>query len=692
MDRLSASKAGATPHAGLSRVLGRGAKGAGGGRWGGGASPALWFVFGLLGIALFWGWTITAIVHDRQRTTEDAVRSSANLTRIFDEHALRTLNSADRMLIDMRRQFSSQGAQFDIGLFFSEWHTDSEYIISGGLTDASGALVLNTLGDSKGVNLADREHFKVHSKRDSDDLHVSVPLMGRINNRPSLVLTRRNSSPTGAFAGVAALAINPNYFRDFFAQVNLGPQATVMLTGLDGLVRVRWVAEEAVSITGQDLTGGELMNRVRLSDVGWFFVKAQADGVRRLVSYRKVHGYPLVISVGISEDVLFEGYFERRRVRVGVALLISTLVLFGLLGMRVYSRREAAAAKKASESEGRYRLLLDGITDAVVLRDAKGWIVDCNAGAEQMFHTTRAAMRGQQRTRPDWEALNEDGTPRIEAGRANRRALLSDCVETVITQYRKTDNGTLWVKVVAVPMRTPGGGYLTVTTSSDITAIKVREAKRTRAADELRVTLVNEVHHRIKNSLQGVIGLLHEEFRQLPDCEAAMNRAISRVRAISVSYGLMGRAGVGEIVLQDLLLQICEAQLGAAGPRPTIELDDGIAPLLVGEVDAVPLALILNEILHNAEKHGGAHGGETRISLRLDVMLDCATVLIRNPGRLPQHFDFLTGKGLGSGLRLVSALLPKRGGALKFREADGHVEVLLEMTAPVIRTIPNQAG
>lgn len=81
-----------------------------------------------------------------------------------------------------------------------------------------------------------------------------------------------------------------------------------------------------------------------------------------------------------------------------------------------------------------------------------------------------------------------------------------------------------------------------VVTHVDISRQKQREAKR--LADEAahRDTLVREVHHRIKNNLQGIPGLLRQFAQHHPEMADPIQQAIGQVQGISVIHGLQGRA------------------------------------------------------------------------------------------------------------------------------------------------------
>jgi two-component sensor histidine kinase len=87
--------------------------------------------------------------------------------------------------------------------------------------------------------------------------------------------------------------------------------------------------------------------------------------------------------------------------------------------------------------------------------------------------------------------------------------------------------------------------------------------------------------------------------------------------------------------------------------------------MVSGELDndnAMPLALILNELLTNAVKHGCNGGGETQIRVGL-TKGDGFELYVEDDG---PGFDFQVVKNQSSGLKLVQLLA---------RQLRGHLEV-----------------
>lgn len=210
------------------------------------------------------------------------------------------------------------------------------------------------------------------------------------------------------------------------------------------------------------------------------------------------------------------------------------------------------------------------------------------------------------------------------------------------------------------------------------------QAERMRST-HLRNALTSEVHHRIRNNLQVVIGLLQRESVRRPDAANAIQSVISQLKAVALAHGLHGQADHHLISLHELLSAIVTHVSTLTGSAIDVSLGPSDAqPVQAREGEAVALALILNELLINAVKHADARVGRRCPTVALARCGVGALVTIVNQGRLPEGFDFVTGRWIGSGLGLVHALLSTPGTEVRFSQVEDVVEVSLILAPPVL--------
>jgi len=225
----------------------------------------------------------------------------------------------------------------------------------------------------------------------------------------------------------------------------------------------------------------------------------------------------------------------------------------------------------------------------------------------------------------------------------------------------------------------------------DITEQKRSETERFARLERQRDTLVREVHHRIKNHLQGVTGLLRNRIARHPELAQDLEELVTQICAIAHVYGLQSRRAEGQVRLAELLETLACAATGPIPIRFSPAPESGAAALAPEET--VPLAVVLNELLTNALKHNDPSGASRPVRLALETVGDEQRVVIRNgPAVLPAGFDFAAGRGLDTGLELLHALLPHQGAALTFRQEADEVVTELRLAPPIIELVKNPRG
>lgn len=216
------------------------------------------------------------------------------------------------------------------------------------------------------------------------------------------------------------------------------------------------------------------------------------------------------------------------------------------------------------------------------------------------------------------------------------------------------------------------------------------EAELRRSLAE-REMLLREVNHRVKNSLQLVLSMLSlqgGEFREA-GAKELFAKAIARVTAIaSIHERLYQDTDPLSIDMQTYLNGLC-AELARAGigeERPA-DLRTDIEPLRLPTENGVSLALIVNELVMNALKHGRRDDGPAHINVslrRLDSGEARLTIADNGPGLVDGARS--AGKPTGGlGSRLVSMLVRQLNGQLRIDHADGYAA---HITFPLQAAVP----
>lgn len=200
------------------------------------------------------------------------------------------------------------------------------------------------------------------------------------------------------------------------------------------------------------------------------------------------------------------------------------------------------------------------------------------------------------------------------------------------------------------------------------TQLQAETKAHSRALRE-KETLLREVYHRVKNNLQVIQSLLSLQSRALPEGppREVVSDLVQRIRAMSIVHEKLYQSGDLAAVplasyVQDLITQLGDAN--AAGRRG-ITLNADVAPLQATLDSAVPLGLLLNELISNSLKHAFPEsGGSIHISLQPKPEGGAELVVSDDGVGLPP--DFTPGKSRSMGLKLAMSLAGQLNGELHF--------------------------
>ena len=310
--------------------------------------------FALILVTMVWGGMFAQIDADRVQTIDNVRRDNANLTRAFAEHTVRTLKSVDQAVLFIKHQHEKYNGRIDIAEYVRDGMIVSQIFNQLGVIDEHGIYQMSNLADFKRVDLSDREHFKAHVARDTGELYISKPVLGRASGKWSLQLTRRINKPDGSFGGVVVISVDPYYFSKVYSELDLGRQGVATLVGVDGIVRARQSSGDAT--VGQSVVGSLFYEHMKLGDAGFFLSPGSIDNTPRFLSYRKLAEYPLVVAVGQGEAEVMAQFSERqaRQIRWGVfasLVILAFAVSAGWLIASLQASRRRAESANQMKSE-----------------------------------------------------------------------------------------------------------------------------------------------------------------------------------------------------------------------------------------------------------------------------------------------------------------------------------------------------
>ncbi len=201
---------------------------------------------------------------------------------------------------------------------------------------------------------------------------------------------------------------------------------------------------------------------------------------------------------------------------------------------------------------------------------------------------------------------------------------------------------------------------------------------------------MREIHHRVKNNLQIISSLLNMQVRRATNEEVieSLSDSQSRIRAMALIHTQLyqsknfGQVEMGGTIqrLADYLMRIHAKKERSISTVVTIK--DVVLPIS----QAIPCALIINELVSNSFKHAfnDRNKGSIRVSMR-ELGDDTINLIVRDNGRgIPEDFDPFGSETLG--LKLVISMVEDQlKGKIKLTLNEGTV-----FSIEIPKTISNE--
>ncbi|QOX64064.1 histidine kinase [Anoxybacterium hadale] len=188
--------------------------------------------------------------------------------------------------------------------------------------------------------------------------------------------------------------------------------------------------------------------------------------------------------------------------------------------------------------------------------------------------------------------------------------------------------------------------------AQDMTELRIKE-REIQGKD----MLIREIHHRVKNNLQNIAAILQLQMRRTNSEEArtSFQASISRIMSIAAAQNVFSRQNIDTVKLKELLGYVMNTTLESY----KFEYQNILAAVEGRNVEisssqAIPVALIANEVVSNAMKHGikGDETGEIRININENENM--VIMEFYDSGKNDLNYDSRNENKLG--LQIVKAL------------------------------------
>ncbi len=256
---------------------------------------------------------------------------------------------------------------------------------------------------------------------------------------------------------------------------------------------------------------------------------------------------------------------------------------------------------------------------------------------------------------------------------------MRDLVEGVIATVHfesvglRRDKSTLDVEIFGSGAGIDGGNPLILGTILDISERKASEAMLQASLAE-KTTLLNEVHHRVKNNLALITSMLQMQMRSMEDeeAQAVLRETSNRILSMALVHESIYRSDtIARVNAGDHFHSLVMELIGTFAPYTVIaaRVDAGDCQLTLEE--AILYSLIVNELVTNAIKYAFEGRGRGTIS----VVMECGEkgkVLSVSDDGIGVSEDYQPGTSKSLGMNIVrNVVMHQLGGTIELVREGG---------------------
>jgi signal transduction histidine kinase/FixJ family two-component response regulator len=527
---------------------------------------------------------------------------------------------------------------------------DGEVSVESEVGRGTTFTVVLPYGEGRASNARPEPSHKVSANKATAFVEEALRWLPRAagTGRPSLEMSR-DTMPVAPDAGLPT-----------------GPRARILIADDNADMRdyVRRLLAPAYDVqtvaNGMDALAAIKENRpdLLLSDV----MMPERDGfslLREIRSDPRIGGMPVILlSARAGDEAKVEGltagaddYLTKPFSAQELLARVNTNITMARL------RREIAAEVEIQKN--RLQTVLDTVPVAVWFTyDDKGLNVVGNSTAAKMIHvpeTANASLSQPSDQAPQHFRVYANGAPLPHDRLPLRRALRGEKIENEEFEARFADGETRYGVIQAAPLRDPSGRIVGAVSA----AIDITERKRT---EEHRLLLMNELNHRVKNTLATVQSIAAQSFRRAKS--DASGRAVfeARLMALSRAHDVLTSESWEGANLDDIVTQ---AALPYRGVDPS-RIQQGGPHVRLSAKMALSISMALHELATNAVKYGALSNDRGHVRIKWRVLTKSSGAQLQIEWHESDGPPVVPPKHKGFGSRLIErGLAQELGGEAK---------------------------
>ena len=313
-------------------------------------------------LTVIWGITLS-VIHDKQ---DDAGRAAAvttlQLLGTYEAQVVRALREIDQTLKVVKYWHEHDPGGHTLADLRNKGLLPPELLFIINVADRHGDVVESTRRFSA-QSVADEDYFR--QQREAETFFIGRLPLGPTGDA-KLHFSRRLSTPTGDFDGVAIVSVDATYFVSGYEPARMGEHGILALLGNDGSYRVRRVGDEIFS--GDSIDFASVIPPSEDDDTAATLSISPLDGILRWTGAREIYGFPVAVVVGLAAKEQLAAAREGTnayiwRAASGSLILILITALMGRMSWQLARGKQRETESELAHAQRvEYLAYHDGLT------------------------------------------------------------------------------------------------------------------------------------------------------------------------------------------------------------------------------------------------------------------------------------------------------------------------------------------
>ncbi|MFH5832542.1 PAS domain S-box protein [Halalkalibaculum sp. DA384] len=263
--------------------------------------------------------------------------------------------------------------------------------------------------------------------------------------------------------------------------------------------------------------------------------------------------------------------------------------------------------------------------------------------------------------------------------------------ETEFINYTK-EGEKFWIHVSMAPVKEKDGEYSHwVCVGRDVTNRRQRERELKVSLAE-KETLLLEIHHRVKNNLAVVSGMMQlQAFGEEDErVRQKLIESVSRIQTMASIHELLYQSeSFSRLSLDENIEQLVSTIIDTVQVAIDLDVSYKLDPVILNINQAIPCSLIVNEVVTNALQHAFNGRDIGQLWIDLDEKKDRIEVRIKDNGRgLPDNFGTISLDN-SLGLKLIDTLATQLDGTYSYKTQEPGALFTLSFEKAEVKGVGN---